>query len=184
MASATGKRPGRDGLLSVATQLFAEQGVSGSSLQQIADAAGVTKAAVYHHFKSKEEIVAAVLEPALDAITAIVRMAGTYSSPTARCEAAIVGLADQAVEHRELWAVLLRDASVETLLNEEQQYAELFASLHRLLAGPRPNKRRPLLVAMFLSGLLAPARDPAAASIADDELRAGIIEAGRRLLLA
>lgn len=184
MAAATGKRPGRDGLLSVATQLFAEQGVQGSSLQQIADAAGVTKAAVYHHFKSKEDIVAAVLAPALNAITAIVRMAGEYRPATARVEVAIVGLADQAVEHRELWTVLLRDAAVETMLTEDERYAEVFESLRQLLTGPRPNKRRPLLVAMFLSGLVAPARDPRVAAMGDADLRAGIIEAGRRLLMS
>ena len=42
--------------------LFAERGVGGTSLQMIADALGVTKAAVYFQFRTKEEIVLAVAE--------------------------------------------------------------------------------------------------------------------------
>ena len=47
-------------IVAAALDLFAEHGVSGTSLQMIADAIGVTKAAVYHQFKTKEEIVLAV----------------------------------------------------------------------------------------------------------------------------
>ena len=46
----------------VAFELFADHGVSGTSLQMIADGLGVTKAAVYHQFRTKEEIVLAVAE--------------------------------------------------------------------------------------------------------------------------
>jgi AcrR family transcriptional regulator len=48
-------------ILSAALDLFADHGVSGTSLQMIADAVGVTKAAVYHKFKTKEEVVIAVV---------------------------------------------------------------------------------------------------------------------------
>ena len=49
-------------VLVAALDLFAEHGVSGTSLQMIAGAMGVTKAAVYHQFKTKDEIVIAVTE--------------------------------------------------------------------------------------------------------------------------
>ena len=45
-----------------ATELFSMQGVAGTSLQMIADAMGVTKAAVYHQFNTKEAIVLACTE--------------------------------------------------------------------------------------------------------------------------
>jgi AcrR family transcriptional regulator len=41
----------------VALELFAEQGYEKTSLREIADRLGVTKAALYYHFKSKEDIV-------------------------------------------------------------------------------------------------------------------------------
>ena len=39
----------------VALELFAEQGYERTSLREIAERLGVTKAALYYHFKSKEE---------------------------------------------------------------------------------------------------------------------------------
>ncbi len=49
-------------ILDAALKLIAEHGVGGTSLQMIADEVGVTKAAVYHQFKTKEEIVIALTE--------------------------------------------------------------------------------------------------------------------------
>ena len=49
-------------ILVAALDLFADHGVSGTSLQMIADAIGVTKAAVYHQFKTKDEIIISVTE--------------------------------------------------------------------------------------------------------------------------
>ena len=49
-------------IVTAALALFAEHGVNGTSLQMIADAIGVTKAAVYHQFKTKDEIVLAAAE--------------------------------------------------------------------------------------------------------------------------
>ena len=55
----------------VALGLFAEHGVGGTSLQMIADALGVTKAAVYHQFQTKDAIVLAVMEVQLQPVEAI-----------------------------------------------------------------------------------------------------------------
>jgi len=41
----------------VALELFAEQGYEKTSLREVAERLGVTKAALYYHFKSKEDIV-------------------------------------------------------------------------------------------------------------------------------
>ena len=49
-------------VLDAALKLISEHGVSGTSLQMIADEMGVTKAAVYRQFKTKEEIVIAITE--------------------------------------------------------------------------------------------------------------------------
>ncbi|SFB20216.1 transcriptional regulator, TetR family [Amycolatopsis marina] len=47
--------PGR--LLSVATRLFAERGFDRTSVQEIVEAAGVTKGAMYHYFDSKDDLL-------------------------------------------------------------------------------------------------------------------------------
>jgi AcrR family transcriptional regulator len=51
----------RSAVVSAATRLFAARGFDGTALQEIADAVGVTKPAVLHHFGSKEQIREAVL---------------------------------------------------------------------------------------------------------------------------
>jgi AcrR family transcriptional regulator len=51
-------------ILEVASELFIDQGYDGTSLREIADRLGFTKAALYYHFQSKEQILLAVVQPA------------------------------------------------------------------------------------------------------------------------
>jgi len=50
----------RERILDVALDLFIEQGFDGTSLRQIAERLGVTKAALYYHFESKDDILLAL----------------------------------------------------------------------------------------------------------------------------
>jgi AcrR family transcriptional regulator len=50
----------RERILDVALDLFVTQGYDGTSLREIAEQLGVTKAALYYHFKSKEDILLAL----------------------------------------------------------------------------------------------------------------------------
>jgi len=65
-ASAPAPAPGhhstdtKQRILDVALDLFTEQGYDGTSLRQIAEQLGVTKAALYYHFESKEDILMAL----------------------------------------------------------------------------------------------------------------------------
>jgi AcrR family transcriptional regulator len=56
-AGATPRTDTRSRAQEVALELFAEQGYEKTSLREIAERLGVTKAALYYHFKSKEDIV-------------------------------------------------------------------------------------------------------------------------------
>lgn len=52
----------RDRILDAAMLVFRRQGFRRSSIEQAAEAAGLTRQALYHHFKSKEELFRAVIE--------------------------------------------------------------------------------------------------------------------------
>lgn len=52
----------RSGILDAAEHVFHAQGVAGTSLQHIAEAAGVTRGAVYWHFKDKADLFNAMME--------------------------------------------------------------------------------------------------------------------------
>ena len=53
----------RQRILDTATDLFVERGYEATSLREIAEAVGVTKAALYYHFTSKDELLRALIEP-------------------------------------------------------------------------------------------------------------------------
>ena len=70
----------RDRILDAAMLVFRRQGFRRSSIEQVAEAAGLTRQALYHHFKSKEALFRAVIErlyeAALAAETAAVERRG------------------------------------------------------------------------------------------------------------
>lgn len=58
----TDRKDTKDRILSAAYRLFYKRGFSRVSVDAIADLAGVTKRTIYYHFKSKDEIIATVME--------------------------------------------------------------------------------------------------------------------------
>ncbi|MEU2131727.1 helix-turn-helix domain-containing protein [Streptomyces sp. NPDC018352] len=56
----------------VAIELFTEQGYEATSLREIAERLGITKAALYYHFSSKEDIVRSLFSAHLDSLEAMV----------------------------------------------------------------------------------------------------------------
>lgn len=70
-------RPGydQDTVLRRAIDLFNRQGYDATSINDLAVDLGITKSAIYHHFDSKEAILAAALDEALDGLDAAVAAA-------------------------------------------------------------------------------------------------------------
>ena len=58
----TSKARTRERVLAEAQRLFRERGYAATSLEQIADAADVTKGAIYGHFSSKEDLLLSAIE--------------------------------------------------------------------------------------------------------------------------
>ncbi len=80
-------RDTRSRLRELALQLFAEQGYEKTSLREIAERLGVTKAALYYYFKSKEDIVRSLVEDYMAEIDELIAWGKTQpSSPETRAE--------------------------------------------------------------------------------------------------
>jgi AcrR family transcriptional regulator len=63
----------RQAIVDAATELFAERGFSGVSVQEIADAAGTHKTTVLYHFATKDALHEAVLDEALGRVVEMTR---------------------------------------------------------------------------------------------------------------
>lgn len=61
----TGGTDRRQQLLSIAAEVFAKNGVVHTTVRQIADQAGILSGSLYHHFQSKDKMVAEILERGL-----------------------------------------------------------------------------------------------------------------------
>ncbi len=75
----------REQLLDAAERVFREQGVARTSLAEVAAAAGVTRGAVYWHFKDKADLFSAMCARATSPLEALLRDAGaaTHADPLA-----------------------------------------------------------------------------------------------------
>lgn len=66
-------RPGydRDSLLRIAVELFNERGYDGTSMDDLARRLGISKSAIYHHVRSKEQLLQLAVNRALDGLFAV-----------------------------------------------------------------------------------------------------------------
>ncbi len=98
----------RGRILDEAAALFAREGYDATSLGRLAEAVGVTKAAIYHYFPSKQDIYEAIIVQTLEGLLAHVRPA-VAAAPEPR--AALAGFmrahADYFEAHHDGFAALL-----------------------------------------------------------------------------
>ena len=89
------RRPGktaRDEILDAAAELFTTIGYAGTSTRRIADAVGMRQASLYHHFATKDDILAALLAGTVDAPLQLAVELLAQSGPAAeRLHALVVG---------------------------------------------------------------------------------------------
>jgi AcrR family transcriptional regulator len=81
MSERRGPGDTRAKIRSVALELFSAQGYEQTSLREIADRLGITKAALYYHFRGKEDIVVSLFDDMLAALDELIAWA-TPQPPT------------------------------------------------------------------------------------------------------
>jgi AcrR family transcriptional regulator len=98
-----------DSVTDVAFAIFAERGFDAASMEDVARAAGITKASIYHHVPSKEALLARGLERALSALFAVLdEPPATGSSARARLTAIVRRVAEITMSMRAEVSVLFR----------------------------------------------------------------------------
>jgi AcrR family transcriptional regulator len=169
-------------VLLAALDLFADHGVSGTSLQMIADAMGVTKAAVYHQFKTKDEIIIAVTEMQLARLEAAVEDAeAAQDLPQAR-ELLLNRVIEMAVEQRRMVGIMQSDPVIIRFLAEHKPFQAFLERLYAALIGDDTGPET-LVQAAMLSGAIGSAvKHPLVAHLDDATLRSHLLRLTRRLI--
>jgi AcrR family transcriptional regulator len=107
-ALATETNP-RDKIVEAAEELFARRGYAGVGLSEIAESVGLGKSTLFHHFRSKAQLYAAVVERILAQIElALMRSLAAGGSPAARLDRWIDTIIDVLGERPEHARLLLR----------------------------------------------------------------------------
>ncbi|MET0997298.1 MAG: TetR/AcrR family transcriptional regulator [Marmoricola sp.] len=106
-------RPGYDGptVLRRAIEIFNRQGYEATSIGDLARELGLTKSAIYHHVPSKEALLAAALDEALDGLSAAIDDAADSAPDTSaydRLRAAVRQSVEILVAHLPAVTLLLR----------------------------------------------------------------------------
>lgn len=132
----------RQGLLVAARQLFGERGYAGTSIEEVVRAAGVTKGALYHHFRDKDDLFRWVVEDVKSDVTAVVGQAFLHAAEgpdpletvVIGCHAFIDAFSDPAVQRiaiSDARAVL--DATTRRSLDARYEVALVRGALRRAM---------------------------------------------------
>jgi AcrR family transcriptional regulator len=169
-------------IIEAALVLFADHGISGTSLQMIADAIGVTKAAVYHQYNTKDEIVLAAAQVVLARLEAAVIAAEAERSRSRAREVLVAKMIDLAVERRRWAGVLQRDPVMLRCLAEHEPFRRVMARVNRLLMGGASDPRTRVQAAMVASVIAGTVVHPLVLDLDDERLRSQLLKQVRKLL--
>jgi AcrR family transcriptional regulator len=102
----------REQLVGVARSIFAERGYEATSIEEIADRAGVSKPVVYQHFGGKEGVYAVVVDREVRHLTSSITRAFEAGHPRLVAEGAADAFLTYIEQHEEGFRVLVRDAPI------------------------------------------------------------------------
>ena len=165
----------RQQILETAQRLFTEHGYDATSLQMIADEMGLTKAAVYYHFRAKSDILHAAMQPGIRRLEVLLDDAAALRGRRARIEYLVNGFVDFLVRNRH-YAVM---ASTDPAAKRDKLDTEAMTMRQRalsLLFGDHPTgaERLSFSAVFFIPDCLP--------DLTDEELREALLTTMLRML--
>jgi AcrR family transcriptional regulator len=178
-------RDTRSRLRELALQLFAEQGYEKTSLREIAERLGVTKAALYYYFKSKEDIVRSLVEDYVAELDQLIDW-GKQQPRNAQTRAEIVTRYLDIVENgTAVFRMLQQNQAAVTSLASAKERGEVFKerldAIIDLLAGPGASLRDQVRAASCLMSVSFGCMHYLPRSVDQDELRAALLDVALEL---
>jgi AcrR family transcriptional regulator len=148
----------------------------------IADSVGVTKAAVYHQFKTKEAIVVALVDMELGQLQLALDAAQEGRGGPDELVALMTQVIDLAVSRRRMVRTLLYDPVIVRLLAEHRPYQVFMRRLFGALLGGATDPKARVRAAMVASAIGGVVTHPLVAALDDSTLRAELIDLAQRLM--
>jgi AcrR family transcriptional regulator len=175
----------RDQIRTAALELFVRQGYEMTSLREIADRVGITKASLYYHFPSKQALLTAIVEPLVKGWERFAAEVVNLPQTPEHMRLALAAYLDMMMSHRSIATLLMRDAGavVAVIAPLVESVTAVVRQVQTWLAGPDPTGPARIRaqvaletvgVAMSSAGLLP--------DVTDDELRATLLDAAAAVL--
>ncbi|EFC82420.1 TetR/AcrR family transcriptional regulator [Parafrankia sp. EUN1f] len=181
-------------VLTAALDLFADNGVAGTTLQMIADRMGVTKAAIYHQFRTKEEIVIATADHHSVPLEAAVERAEAAQDRVEARRELLQQLIDFAVRNRAGVSAWRGDPVMTRILMKHEPFRGLTERIYTLLvnedagaggddgAGGEERENDSRIPAAILVGVITAVGQPGLAAVDPQILREQVFRYACRLL--
>lgn len=170
-------RDTRERIHTVALELFISQGFAKTTMQDIADQLGLTKAALYYHFPTKRDLIRSVVQPAVDDVNRFLTEMRNQGVPR---QELLERFFDLNYAHRTVFLALTRDPSGLAEVDVENWIPRLAETFQQLLIGSEATTDQRVRVVMIANGLSRVAT--LFIDIPYDELRAAAINAALQTL--
>lgn len=167
-----------------ALELFSSRGYEKTSLREIAEQVGITKASLYYHYSSKQELLQAIVGTFFDDLNGVFAQVDEPWSPERELEV-IGAYLDAVIKHRATGPTLLRDMTA-VLAAFGDRLDNLIAESRRFqlwLAGPNPVAADRVLAAAaveVVGAVLSAGMDPT--EVSDEEMRTILLDAASAVL--
>jgi AcrR family transcriptional regulator len=175
----------RDQIRAAALELFVRQGYEVTSLREIADRVGITKASLYYHYPSKQALLTSIVDPLLKGWERLGAELVALPQTPEHKRFALAAYLDMMLSHRTIATLLLRDAGAvfAVFAPTVESVTAIVRQVQSWLAGPEPSgpdriRAQVALdtigVAMSSGGLLP--------EVGEDDLRTTLLDAACAVL--
>jgi AcrR family transcriptional regulator len=168
----------------VALELFTEQGYEKTSLREVAERLGVTKAALYYHFKSKDEIVTSLVDDRLAMFDAVIKAAEELPPDMQSRRAILTRYADEFFDSEQpsVMRFFEQNQTVVKTLTVGQQMRERLLRIAELLARPDSSPEGQLRAALAIFAVHSSAFAVRGPDVTPEERRRLALKVGFELL--
>jgi len=150
--------------LETAAELFSTKGFAGTSMSDLAEHLGLSKAAIYHHFESKESIFQTLLESSNEGLENLVSEHKKLPTDQSETRKILKQFAEFMFCHRSVVRLALSEMQAEVKAQGPQGH-QCMLRLQQLLAGKRPTAeskmRAKIAMGIVFVGIIPPMHEAA-----------------------